>query len=253
MASGSVELAVRRYAAWAPGLAEPAEWVAWAGGARSIGGDGKPELGFVEPLLRRRLSGLSRMAIRVAEDCLAGDAAPDVYVFCSRYGEYGRSFAVLQEIDRNEPPSPMAFSMSVHNTASSLYAMARHDMSPSVSIASGKATLESGFIEAWARLRSGEAKSVLLVYHDEPLPDVYRSQKTSVRHAAAFGMLLASIDTAEPTLRLGLQWRRGSTPDTVEPVDPALEVLRLMCRCSGSFELRDGRLDWTWNASAPED
>src|SRR3546814_20596720 len=69
-------------------------------------------------------------------------------IFCSRYGEYARAFEILNSMAEGEPVSTNAFSLSVHNTVSSLFSIARGDSTHSTALAAGPATLEEGFLEA---------------------------------------------------------------------------------------------------------
>lgn len=248
-----MQLAIRRWAAWAPGLDRPEVWREWASGARSIEATGKPDLRFVDPILRRRLSFLSGMSVRVATDCLTDALTPDHFVFCSQFGEYTRSFELLQALARDEPLSPMGFSVSVHNTASSYFSIMRNNMSPSVSVAGGCATLEAAFIEAGALVQSGDARSVLLVYAGEPMPKLYRNLENPVRQSASIGFLLSAVGDAAADLTLDLAWHPNPVPLPDASSDPALEVLRLIASGSGSFVHGDGRLGWTWNVRASQD
>jgi hypothetical protein len=248
-----VQLAILRWVAWAPGLDDIRAWREWAEGVRAIGTTGKPNIDFVDPIVRRRLSRLSAMAVRVAEDCLTGMARPTHHVFCSQFGEYTRSFELLQALSRGEQLSPMGFSVSVHNTASSYFSIIHQDVSPSVSIAGGTATLEAGFIEATALLESDEAESVLLVYAGEPLPSLYRDHESPARNTAAIGLLLSTVDRFPSNQKLGLEWKPDDTPPVAASGDPAIEVVRLISRGCGSFTHNDGRLGWTWNVLASQD
>src|SRR3546814_2251974 len=65
-AADSAALAVSCWAAYAPGLPDRASWHEWAAGKKSIAGPADPDVSFVKPLLRRRLSPLNRMAFYVA-------------------------------------------------------------------------------------------------------------------------------------------------------------------------------------------
>lgn len=248
----SLRLCVSRWSAWAPGVTDLASWQSWSEGDLKISGSVEPDVKFVAPMMRRRLSGLSRMAFRVAADCL--EDAPDspTFVFCSRYGEYARSFGILEGVSAGNPVSAAAFSMSVHNTATSLFSIETKDRSPSTALAGGEATLETGFLEAWSLLINGAASSVLLIYHDERLPELYRQQKTTVAHDGAIAMLLSLPDDNAGGTSLSLGWmtqgEREAPPVLDTIADPAMEVLRLLINGAGTFEIDTGRLIWTWNA-----
>lgn len=251
-AQNSVELAVSNWSAWAPSLTDETAWREWASGRREIEGPVEPDVKFVEPMMRRRLSSLTRMAFRVAADCLVEEDSLPAYVFCSRYGEYGRTYNILIGLSDEEPASALAFSMSVHNTSASLFSIDRRDTSLSVSLAGGEMTLETAFIEAWSLLTTGDASSVLVVYHDEPLPEIYRGQITTVAHASAFALLLRLPETAPDASRLTLDWnerRQGAT--MAEPLlDPALQVLRLILERGDPVTFDTGRLVWKWSQTA---
>ncbi len=201
--------------------------------------------------MRRRLSRLSRMAFRVATDCLAEEEDPIAYVFCSRYGEYHRSYGILKDLANGEPASASAFSMSVHNTSASLFAIENRDSSQFTAVAGGEATLEAAFMEAWCLLRDDAASTVLVVYHDEPLPELYRDQATTVFNSAAFAMLLRLPDGARDAIDLRLSWD-AKTEETAAPCrasDPALQVLGLLLKGGDPVFFDTGRLLWTWSTS----
>ena len=250
---GSIDLAVVRWSAWAPGLSEVTAWKKWAAGTRDLSPQPeKPDVSFVPAMLRRRLSSLSRMAFHVAAQCLDSGAPPDAYVFCSRYGEYERSFEILSGLARQEAVSPAAFSHSVHNTSASLFSIDREDPAPYTALAAGAATLESAFLEAWSLLKSQEAGRVLLVYHDEPLPPLYKEQDTNVTLNCALALVLQLSDADLKTDRLRLSWQ-GSPDDSSLPLeanDPALGVLRLLINGGDPFTNDTGRLVWSWTRRA---
>jgi hypothetical protein len=246
--SGS-ELAVACWAAWAPGLPDRMSWQAWAEGRKEISGPVDPDVSFVKPLLRRRLSPLSRMAFHVASACLPEGQAP-FCIFCSRYGEYARAFEILNALETGEAVSPNAFSLSVHNTVSSLFSIARGDRTHSTAIAAGGSTLEAGFVEATGLLAEAPNGSALLVYYDEPLPSLYEGKADPMEVSAALALLLTLPGRAklgEMVLRLswGASEREQSAPAAA--VHPALRLAKLLTGVEPQHEIDDGRLSWTWS------
>jgi len=246
----SISLAVCRWSAWAPGMTDLAAWRSWAEGEAIISGPVAPDVQFVAPMARRRLSGLSRMVFHVAVDCLGDGQESIAYVLCSRYGEYNRSYGILTELAKGEPALATAFSNSVHNTSASLFAIEKQDHAQSTAIAGGEATLEAGFMEAWSLLSDGIASTVLVVYHDEPLPDLYQGQPTTVVNSAAFAMLLQLPEPGSDAKNLHLSWRARQDSGTgpCNQSDPALQVLRLLIQGGGPFALETERLTWSWSA-----
>lgn len=242
----SVELAVSRWSAWAPNIETVESWHQWLDGERPIEGPVTPDVRDVPALLRRRLSEVSRMAFKVSADCFGDDDTETAYIFCSRYGEYSRSFQIMLGIAREEAVSPAAFSMSVHNTAASQWSIHRHDQSPSTALAAGDATLEGAFVEAWSQLREGVAQSALIVYHDQPLPDLYAPQNRSVTQSIALGVRVCLPGEGRPDPALRLSWAPSAQSIALRPAaDPALGLVSLLL--GGDPVTRDaGRLTWRW-------
>jgi hypothetical protein len=244
-----ITLAVCRWSAWAPGVTDAASWHGWAAGEKAISGPVTPDVQFVAPMERRRLSGLSRMVFRTAVDCLTDEGEAVGYVFCSRYGEYNRSFGILSDLANGQTVSASAFSNSVHNTSASLFAIEKQDHSQSTAVSGGVATLEAGFMEAWCLLSDEMASTVLVVYHDEPLPELYRGQPTTVINSAAFAMLVRLPEPGRDAIDLRLSWcaQEKIPAASCMASDPALQVLRLLVEGGDPVGLDTERLVWTWS------
>lgn len=253
--TNSVTLSVRRWSAWAPGVYGLDQWHEWAAGERQFCNDEQPDVSFVPPLLRRRLSKETRMAFRVAEDCLQGLEAAPAYVFCSRYGEFTRTLELLSELAKEEPLSASAFSMSVHNTAAGLYSINRGDKGASSSLASGEMTMETAFVDAWSCLRAGDAPYVLLVYFDAPLPDLYRRSDRADAHPLSVAMLLSLSNNGQNDPEMKLAWdTKGLVSDQDDGAGgSALGVIRLLLDAGPPVETISPRLSWIWSRSAGGD
>ncbi len=241
-----IEVTVDRWAAWAPGVESPSDWQQWARGERSFGPmDAKPDVSFVKPIVRRRLSRLSRMSLEVAEGCRVNETAP-FYVFCSRFGECTRTLEALNGLVRGEPISPTVFSQSVHNTSAGHYTINNKDQAPTTTVAAAEATLEAGFLEAWTALESGKASRVLVVYHDEPLAEPFKKPAPvlDIPLAAAF-----VIGLPKPGDRLSLSWKPCSDPQPEKHAlaeHPVLSVLRLVMGGPERVRVPTRRLSWEW-------
>lgn len=251
----NILLSVERWSAWSPGMADKAAWRHWAETGEWGDGPDKPDVQFVAPMLRRRLSGLSRMVMHVTADCCGGELKNAGFVFCSRYGEYERSLGMLQDLANKQPLSAAAFSMSVHNTSASLYAIHAKDTSPSMMVSSSQSTLESAIIEAWCALQEGLFQSVCLVYHDQPLPDLYGKAAESISKDIAFALLLELPDKGSIKNRLSLSWCANDSafqPDgqTTASRNAALDVLKLVAMGAGAATNSTERLLWEWRVDA---
>jgi len=241
----AVSFSILRWSAWAPGLDSAEQWAAWARGETAVAESGAPAVDFVPPLLRRRLSELSKAALSVAFRC-AQPGEPGEHrgrtVFASSQGEIHRTQRLLDDLARGEPLSPNAFSLSVHNTASGLYAIAGGQRAPSTAVAAGVETLEMAVIEALGALRHGAERAVMVVLAEEPLPDRY--QAWSRVQPARFALALLLAPAAEDNV-----WRlsRRSGPPPARPGEAhGLGLLRLLTGARHSLTLPGERAHWCW-------
>lgn len=163
-----------------------ARWSYWPAGAQ------KPGLPFLEPMVRRRLSALSKMALHVAHACVAEREAVRV-VFASRHGELRRTGEILDSIAADEPVSPTAFSLSVLNAMTGVFGIARGDRCPATAISAGPETLGYALLEAYSQYRADPSTPVLLVYADEPVDARYGPVDDEV----AAGALAVLLDDGE--------------------------------------------------------
>ena len=156
------------------------------------------------------------MALHVANEIAAGLPRLTT-IFASRHGELARSVAILHDLAAGEMPSPTAFSLSVHNSASGIFAITREDHAPSTALAAGEETLLWALQEAAARLACDPDTPVLLVYADESLPDEYQPFQANSGPAHALALLL------RPGTGLELAWSAGAgRPAAREPLSLAL-------------------------------
>jgi len=203
---------------------------------------GTPAVEFVPPLLRRRLSNLSKAALRSAFDCARNEIDLPT-VFASPHGEIHRTCALLGELAAIEPLSPNAFSLSVHNTASGLYAIASGNRAPSTAVAAGADSLEMAIFEARGSIAHG-AERVLVVMADEPLPTCYAGFQPG-RAAICSLALLIGREAATNS------WEISSTAKAETSADEphAFAVLRMLALRQPCARTAGERGDWQWNAS----
>ncbi|WP_454872510.1 beta-ketoacyl synthase chain length factor [Paraburkholderia xenovorans] len=167
-----------------------ARWSSWPAAASAA-----PDIGFVEPIVRRRLSTLSRVALKVAHDCVARDAAR--VVFASRHGELRRTTEILRAISAGEPVSPTAFSLSVLNAMTGVFGIARGDRSAASAISAGAETLGYALLEAHAQYATQPDSPLLLVYADEPADAAYGTIEDEVPGGAIAILLDSETAPAE--------------------------------------------------------
>lgn len=239
---GKLPFFVENWSVWAPGLDSQASWISWAAGNRLPNGDAIPDVSFLPAMLRRRLSRLSKMALKVAFEC-AGDYRDLCSVFCSQHGEIHRTESLLQSLAINESLSPTAFSLSVHNTASGLYSIASSDKSATKAIAAGSDTFSAGFIDALLCLKGYNCDRVLLVYADEVLPARYNKYEEPAAFPLSVALLLSEGSGKPLSYSLHLEPRAGDIAK--EP--QALQFLRFFLGGWNRFSMAGARQQYIWS------
>ncbi len=217
-----LRFAISHWAAWAPGVETCADWQQWlveGGQVDAIPTEpDKPRLDFMPPMLRRRASRVSRAALRVAWECNEPDHTTRM-IFASRHGELHRSSELLSDLAREQPLSPNAFSLSVHNSAAGLYSIATGNRAGATALAAGMDSLPSAIIAAAGYLQRGES-AVTVVMADERPPEFYRRWADYPVGVFALGLRLVAADESAG-------WRLCATEDaprtsTSLPVEIAL-------------------------------
>lgn len=204
-------------------------------------GSGTPELGFVDPMLRRRLGPLGRGMLHCAGRVAEG-LGPLASVFASRHGDVTRTTPILEDLARGLPPSPTLFSMTVHNAAAGVWSIARQDPSPSLSLAAGPETFGWGLLEAFGLQAAAPSDPVLFVYGDEPLPPPFSgfSEQEPPLHAVA---LLIGYPAAR---HLIVTWEAGKTGPTAA-VPQAMQALQALHTDLPQGPWAEASGAWSWH------
>lgn len=239
-----IVLPIAAWSAWAPGIESAQAWNSWAAGDLDPGNEGSPALTFVDPLMRRRLSRLARMALHVAHACT--DASPaERSVFASRHGELQRTVGMLHNLARGTPLSPTDFSLSVHNAIAGVRSIVRRDHSPSVAVAAGEESFAYGLVEAAGQYHLDSKRPVLFVYVDEPVPEEYRRFVPDKEMPHAIALLIAAGAHTKVRMQSG--------PATTRAVNPEMQSLAFL---RGWFQKKreavwhGGQREWRWTVTS---
>ncbi|MDR2494906.1 MAG: beta-ketoacyl synthase chain length factor [Spirochaetaceae bacterium] len=170
-------LVVSRYALWAPDMESPQDWREYVRGARKIPLSRQgPGLDFItapafKPL-KRRLSQLSKMTLRVVRDVLPVDPRTKL-TFLSFRGEVNRQYEINRMLLTEEALSPAAFSLSVFNTPAAAASIAFGLTAGYSALYPAHDRFGAGFLAACAGVLSGAEEEALVVYGDECCPVEY--------------------------------------------------------------------------------
>jgi hypothetical protein len=226
---------VNRWAAWAPGLADPSAWAGWlaAPDLAALAGEATPLLAELPAMTRRRIDPLGRAALQAAF-WAQGDAETGPVVFSSRWGEIARSVGLLQQLAQGEPLSPTAFSLSVHNASSAVYSIARGDTANYSALSAGPHSAAAAVSEALGLL-ADSASSVLVVSVEAALPAPYERFEARCLPMRAWAALLEAGGDVSLTTQ--------AVDDTPTALPADLAVLQLLT--GHAAELQQGR--WRWS------
>ena len=175
-----------------------ASYAAW----RSEGADGtvaKPDVSFIPPLERRRLTGVERAALAVAWQVRPEGDVP--VVFASRWGEIGVTVKLMTQFHADREMSPAGFSASVHNAAPGAFSLLTHNHAPYTAIAARERSLEAGLLEA---LTQG---AVVFVFAEEATPAFYAPAFGPLQPACALAVRLEPGRVATCCDRAGRPFR----------------------------------------------
>ena len=199
-------------------------------------------------MVRRRLSTLSRVALKVAHDCAAD--RPNVrIVFASRHGELRRTTDILRNISAGEPVSPTSFSLSVLNAMTGVFGIARGDRTAASAMSAGAETLGYALLEAHAQYATDASTPVLIVYADEPADPAFGTIEDEVQGGALAILLDAEAQTGQ------LSCARTSLSMTNEAQDVAgnttfatqSQAVHHCLDTRGNAQWRGERALWEWS------
>lgn len=120
-----------------------------------------PDVSFVPPLSRRRLSPLQRMFFALARGVGAGES--DAVTFATRDGEDTLTRRIVGDFRADGAVSPHRFSTSVYNAAPGLWSVFAANRAAYTAVAAGGDTIECALIEALG----GADGPATLVYAEE--------------------------------------------------------------------------------------
>lgn len=250
-----VEVVVRDWSAWAPGVETREAWHRWAGAPCPLRDDAVPEARQIPAMLRRRCTPLSRAMLTAALGATAGAQASEVRtVFASRYGSINESVELLRNIARDERMSPSRFTHTVHNAQAGLFSIAAGNRQASSALSARAESFACGFLEAATHLHREPSRPVLLVMGDVTLAEAFASLIDDPPAVYAVALLLAAdgegdrvgfevrgdAEAAEPGVAAAaIEATRRGWPD-------AAEFLRWMIAGGDRLDLRGNGRTWSW-------
>lgn len=232
-------LRVLGWSAWLPGIDHCQGWQGWSPDLGRSAYTDLPDVSFIKPMVRRRLSKVSKIALYVAHHCFTGKQGQAVGagVFCSRHGECVRALSIYQSISESGLVSPTQFSQSVHNAAAGIFSIENQQTIPFTTVAAGAATSELGYVEVWAQIQSGSGP-VLMVMADEHLGEPFSRQALTPEFPFGLALILSGQGDG-PCLTLARENEESEPRGGVDNLLATLTGLDTLRLCSSN--------GWRWS------
>jgi len=247
---GELGFCVKSWSAWSSSMGSESDWIDWANGEGTNNKElSRLDVSNIPPMKRRRMSQLSKMALSTALDCLDDYKKKPTCVFASKNGELARTIKILTEVAAKQDISPTDFSLSVHNTALGLMSIQTQNTQPGTSVAAGDDTFGYGMLEACFLLHRHPESSVLLVYFDEPLPQVLSSFETNNNEAICIALLLSNsgAETLAANNKDSIHMSFEHTSDSDKIVeDLGKQFLKFYLSSADKFAVNGGHKNWQW-------
>lgn len=135
-----------------------------------------PKLEGVDPLFKRRLSQISRMAIHVVGAVLPS-AHDSPLFFASFRGEISRQLRINRGLCDDFSVSPAQFSISTFNTPPAAATIAHKMKAGYTAVYPSNADFSSALLAAEAGILCGRQERLIFCYADELIPEEYRNLK----------------------------------------------------------------------------
>lgn len=217
MENQSIQLGIKEWSAWSPGIVSFSEWQNWASGEKELSEEIiKLKCDKLPSMLKRRCSATIRAGIEIAVAITTEEERHNLpFVFSSRHGEAQTIYGLFESLAKNEPLSPNDFSLSVHNSLAGIFSIAFQNQTPSSAIAGSNNSFIAGILEAYLYLKSG-SQSVVLIHCDGPLPEVFREKNSTEYPMLAFGF----------KFNTGNDLRISRIENGIQSLNPEIELLK---------------------------
>ncbi|WP_417822319.1 beta-ketoacyl synthase chain length factor [Terasakiella sp.] len=231
---------VSNWSAWGPGLETYQKWMSSQDLSETLKkNDDVPDVKDLPMMLRRRLSRLGRMVMRVTHDL--DDIKNIPMVFSSRYGESAQTVKMLQSLSQKEPISPAHFSMSVHNGLAGLFSITSKNIQAHTAVSAGPASFCNALLEAGTMSQLNPETPVLLVHYDELLPDFYEGFSDETVKPMAMALVIRQNASEQ------ISYSVSKTDGNRSKEDAALNFMDGFLKKKKSWFWSDGRTQWNYH------
>lgn len=171
-----MDFQVKKCVAWAGGLTTEEDWKAFSHHQKELEESTPlPPLKQIPAMQRRRLSPFAKLALHCALEAADSVLETVPTVFASRHGDLHKTSQLIANVANKEALSPTQFGLSVHNAVAGQFSIFTNNKAPSTATSAGEDSFFMALIDAVCKLKTNDYDSILLVYTDEIVPDIYKS------------------------------------------------------------------------------
>lgn len=220
-------------------------WAVWMPTAFQGDEPPLPELPQVPAMTRRRMSKLTKLAFDSALNTLISPTTSSLdIIYASRHGDLHKTLGLLAQVAAQEALSPTQFALSVHNAIAGQLSLYLKSNADACAISAGADSLHYALLEAAIRLNTDPAlQHVLVVYADEPVPQVYQDFCHDPAKPVSVALLLHK--TAGRKFILTRQTAVGQDASTQQ----AQQLLPLLKEQTSAVTIDGRQCQWLWSAA----
>ncbi len=233
-----LSFAIKRWSAWLPNQSVVTNNGAWPNGRNLALEMTTPDLSFLPLMQRRRLTPLARAAVAVAWDCWQPGAQIPT-IFCSTHGETTSCFNILSVLANNQDVSPTQFTLSVHSGVAAVFSILTNNQAATIAMAPSTNNHTNALLEAYA-LICDQSTDILVVFYDQPIPEIFRATTNSPSTLSALAMRLGKpkCQSGEHLLNV-IPSQIKQTHDDGKSLETIINGI-----CNGQTQIEDGQ--WRW-------
>jgi len=204
---------------------------------------GPPDVSWIDPLLRRRLSPMARGILHCAQR-IAPEPGDMRTLFASRHGEVARTIPFLEDLAQAREPSPTLFSMNVHNAVAGIWSILKANHGASTSICAGPETFGWGLLAAQAARLAVPDAPVLYAFGEDRLPELFQGDDPVEESLHAIALLIG-----EPAaLTLTVQWD-SEYQNHPSPLPQSLHFAGQIATGVQQSIWSSGKGGWSWHVA----
>lgn len=198
-----MDFQVKKCVAWAGGLTTEEDWIAFSHQQKALDElTPSPLLKQIPAMQRRRLSSFAKLALHCALEAADSVLETVPTVFASRHGDLHKTSQLISNVASKEELSPTQFGLSVHNAVAGQFSIFTKNKAASTATSAGEDSFLMALTDAVCKLKTNNYDSILLVYTDETVPDVYKSYVMQNEISVGCALLIEKAKTGADNIHL---------------------------------------------------